>query len=134
MSVRARWLSAGLALALAGCGSYAEDVAALCDAPNKAALPPGSDQAEQARLIVMTALQALHTSRGKQLLAAMATMSRTEKVAALRKAAAEQGVTKCAWADWYEAKARPVAPTVTATTATATAAAGAASPSATPAP
>lgn len=106
------FLGAVSAVVLSACGSLKKDMQTMCDAPSKVELSK-YDPADQGTILAGWIDEHLSSSEGKKFFSSLASIDPRERTRLIREAAKEQGLTTCAWADFYEAamKAKPVEPT-----------------------
>ncbi len=110
--VRSLGTASGLLLCMA-CGDYSADLQTMCDGPSlKEQEEPGflsgsRDESVKARLIAMLVVERLRTREGRAFFDGLGSqaLDLRNKAKRLREESAKQGVSKCAFADWWESQA-----------------------------
>lgn len=100
-----RLLPLASALALAACGSYHDDVDAICNCEARSgasALPPE----KRAAAVAAWADGHVHTKKGKDLASSFATMPPADRGRTLRDAAKAEGISPCPFADSADTNAK----------------------------
>lgn len=101
-----------LGLVLTGCGSLKKDVQTMCDAPTRASLPADANPADKATLLAGWIDGHLSSDEGRAFFVSVAAIDPIDRADIIRAEAAKQGITTCAWAEWYAAeleRAKPAA-------------------------
>lgn len=110
MTFRSPLVTALAALLLAGCGTYKKDVQTMCDAPDRASIPPGSDVFAKNIAMAEWVDTHLSTSEGKRTFTALAAVEPHKKAELLRAEATKNGIGSCALADYYDNEAPNLVP------------------------
>jgi hypothetical protein len=90
-----------LAFVLAGCGSLKKDMQTMCDAPTRASVPADVNPADKGTLLAQWIDEHLSSDDGRAFFKSVAAIDPIDRVSIIRAEAAKQGITTCAWADWY---------------------------------
>ena len=89
------------ALVLGGCGSLKKDLQTMCEAPTRASLPADTDPADRATLMAGWIDGHLSSDEGRAFFSSVAAIDPIDRAGIIRAEAAKQGITTCAWAEWY---------------------------------
>lgn len=92
-------LLSAIVAALAGCGSFEDDMRTVCNAPNEVKLEPSDDPSQRATKLAKHIEERIRTDEVKQLFSSLATMPPAERRPVLEKAAKRAGIDECPFLD-----------------------------------